>query len=151
MPTAAGQVPIFKPSLGLLVQALPAVLHPALVWGSVVLSQPACLHPARCLLCAVLCLPADECSLACQLPSSHVFPRPADFCIRKQFLVRTIPHMLEPHPLNKHRYVLGRCCMIQTPQIFSNGRNLVGTLLPCIGITTCKLPQCLLVVGMPTA
>lgn len=61
-------------------------------------------------------------------------PCPADFCIRKQFLVRTIPHMLVPNPLDKHRYVLGRCCMIQTPQIFSNGRNLVGSLLACHGM-----------------
>ena len=72
--------------------------------------------------------------LACQPPSSlHApLPWPADFCIRKQFLVRTICHMLEPHPLDKHRYVLGRCCMIQTPQIFSNGRNLVGAPPPAL-------------------
>ena len=70
-------------------------------------------------------------------------PCPADFCIRKQFLVRAIPHMLEPHPLDRHRYVLARCCMIQTPQIFSNGRNLVGTLPACIRCATCTMPAML--------
>ena len=133
-------------------------LHLEAAWGD---SCSHCMLFCTLHLMAVCSLLSANSEFARQPPSSCVhlparpklrkclLPCPADFCIRKQFLVRTIPHMLEPHPLNKHRYVLGRCCMIQTPQIFSNGRNLVGALLPCTGMQPANCRPACLCLGCP--